>query len=782
MGGPTLRPAAATAVSVAIAAAVWLAWRPGTVAAAIPCWLAGWATTVAVGRFVPVGRWTRAAATLSAVFLAGGVVLVEREAWQRHEHWGELDRVLADRARVLDDPVIAPPVVFGDHEQTFWIYAEGVDEAFADLGEGMAAAESLGRGLFRLRHRPSKTVARFGAFDAVLEIDGRRHERSMTAVGAFEAPGELCSSAGARGALAGDAEAARDGDTRDGHWSDNDARDDGHSDDDARDDAHNDDDANRGSDDARDADARGDDVSGDARSVLSAGGWSAAASRRTDQLLLVDPARRLHRLDVADQPERCAFFGASVAVTHRDLAAVSIVDPSDGEVRRAPIAGPATALTADARGWLVAVAEPQPGLQRIEADGRVGPVEPTAVAADRMVVVGDSVVMASGTTLHRLVASDHGWRERRAALELGRPALALTSAATRVYAAVTDYRPDGSAGPNHHYEPRIVAVDVAGWSVVETVGGLGVWSMFVDDRGIVAASPGAGLIAQSNGAWRTLATLLVPRSIAPRPDGWIAASEADSAFVFSDGHRIELEHPAEELARGVHAFFEATRAGSSCASCHPDGGSDRAMHDIGHGAPSPTLTVEGIAGTGPYLRGASYPTVASLDDVAQTVLGGYERVVPNRGALLEAYVTALPRRAPRTAPAPRRRAPGAAPPPSGRAPPETPPHRDPAPANLDAGVDAFFAASCDRCHRPGAFTNLAQYPAGLIFESARDPAQLLDTPSLLSVGSTAPYLFDGRATTLRAVLVEHNQGQRHGDTAHLSPDQLDALIAFLEAL
>ena len=47
---------------------------------------------------------------------------------------------------------------------------------------------------------------------------------------------------------------------------------------------------------------------------------------------------------------------------------------------------------------------------------------------------------------------------------------------------------------------------------------------------------------------------------------------------------------------------------------------------------------------------------------------------------------------------------------------------------------------------------------------------------------TAPYLHDGRAMTLRDVLVAFNNNDKHGTTAHLSDEELFALEAFLLAL
>ena len=58
----------------------------------------------------------------------------------------------------------------------------------------------------------------------------------------------------------------------------------------------------------------------------------------------------------------------------------------------------------------------------------------------------------------------------------------------------------------------------------------------------------------------------------------------------------------------------------------------------------------------------------------------------------------------------------------------------------------------------------------------------LDTPSLLGLHSSAPYLHDARAKTLEAIFEDHNPDNRHGDTAGLSAQELGALVSFLESL
>jgi hypothetical protein len=164
--------------------------------------------------------------------------------------------------------------------------------------------------------------------------------------------------------------------------------------------------------------------------------------------------------------------------------------------------------------------------------------------------------------------------------------------------------------------------------------------------------------------------------------------------------------------------------------------------------------VRGIFGTAPYLRDGSFAQIEDLDHVAQTLYRGYLRRVRGRAQTLAAYVASLPRKQPA---------------------PEDRPLRD--------GVNAFVRAECPTCHALPAFTNLGQHWArGLFPDRPQDGDDLLDTPSLLSLATSAPYLSDGRARTLTAVLEQHNRENRHGDVARLSAGERLALIAFLESL
>jgi cytochrome c peroxidase len=88
---------------------------------------------------------------------------------------------------------------------------------------------------------------------------------------------------------------------------------------------------------------------------------------------------------------------------------------------------------------------------------------------------------------------------------------------------------------------------------------------------------------------------------------------------------------------------------------------------------------------------------------------------------------------------------------------------------------------CAQCHPPPLFTNLKSYDVGTRgpFDDAADT---FDTPTLIEVWRTAPYLHDGSAATLRDLLTLANQNDRHGKTSHLTADQIRDLCEYLLSL
>ena len=99
----------------------------------------------------------------------------------------------------------------------------------------------------------------------------------------------------------------------------------------------------------------------------------------------------------------------------------------------------------------------------------------------------------------------------------------------------------------------------------------------------------------------------------------------------------------------------------------------------------------------------------------------------------------------------------------------------------ERGKTVFNEAGCAECHPPGLFTDLHSYDVGTrrSFDKTTDK---FDTPTLVEIWRTAPYLHDGSAATVRDVVTTHNPGDQHGVTANLSQQQLDELCEYLLSL
>jgi YVTN family beta-propeller protein len=118
-----------------------------------------------------------------------------------------------------------------------------------------------------------------------------------------------------------------------------------------------------------------------------------------------------------------------------------------------------------------------------------------------------------------------------------------------------------------------------------------------------------------------------------------------------------------------------------------------------------------------------------------------------------------------------------------------------APGKLSAvaerGKQLFFSneVGCAQCHSGPYYTDSSlQKPFKLhdVGTGKDDPSEKMgpayDTPTLLGVYHTPPYLHHGKAKTLHDVLTTCNKGDRHGKTSHLSEQELDDLVEFLKSL
>ncbi|MCH8745721.1 MAG: hypothetical protein IIB31_08750, partial [Chloroflexi bacterium] len=112
------------------------------------------------------------------------------------------------------------------------------------------------------------------------------------------------------------------------------------------------------------------------------------------------------------------------------------------------------------------------------------------------------------------------------------------------------------------------------------------------------------------------------------------------------------------------------------------------------------------------------------------------------------------------------------------------PHRDPdgtLTPDAQVGKLIFEARNCQSCHSGDFFTDVQRHDVGTIQPSSGlgigQPLAGIgfDTPSLIGIWDTPPYLHNGQAATLQDVL----SNPSHGNTSGLTPAETDQLVAYL---
>ncbi len=101
-------------------------------------------------------------------------------------------------------------------------------------------------------------------------------------------------------------------------------------------------------------------------------------------------------------------------------------------------------------------------------------------------------------------------------------------------------------------------------------------------------------------------------------------------------------------------------------------------------------------------------------------------------------------------------------------------------AAAQRGKIIFERAGCAECHPAPLYTDLQHYDIGT--GTGMDTGQSFDTPTLVEVWRTAPYLHDGRAATMLDVFKKHNPKNRHGNTSNLTDEELADLVEFVLSL
>ena len=269
-----------------------------------------------------------------------------------------------------------------------------------------------------------------------------------------------------------------------------------------------------------------------------------------------------------------------------------------------------------------------------------------------------------------------------------------------------------------------------------------------------------------------------PRGISLSPDGrWLAVAHAFSGDVAlwdasssknekDPVARIALGEPTEPdlVRRGEMLFHDATYAFQSwlsCATCHPNEARVDAMNwdllNDGIGNPKNNRSL---------LLSDRTPPMMSLgirETMEEAILKGVyflrRQPKPEETQALAAYLRSLT-----PLPSPHLQADGSL------------------TAEAAHGRELFFSeqTGCASCHNPPLYTSLQTHDVGT--RGPLDQTSAFDTPTLIEVYRTAPYLHDGSAATLHEVLTTHNRDDCHGQTSQLTPQELADLEAFLLSL
>ena len=98
----------------------------------------------------------------------------------------------------------------------------------------------------------------------------------------------------------------------------------------------------------------------------------------------------------------------------------------------------------------------------------------------------------------------------------------------------------------------------------------------------------------------------------------------------------------------------------------------------------------------------------------------------------------------------------------------------------NTGQEIPVANRCVTCHPAPRFTNRQMFDVGT--QGPTDRAAKFDTPALVNLYDSPPYLHDGRAATLEEIWTRFGNENRHGQVTDLTKSQLNDLIEYLRSL
>lgn len=261
--------------------------------------------------------------------------------------------------------------------------------------------------------------------------------------------------------------------------------------------------------------------------------------------------------------------------------------------------------------------------------------------------------------------------------------------------------------------------------------------------------------------------------VANRLDDTISAIDTRTNRV-TQTIRLRGPEKVSALRRGEQTFYSAQYAFQGefgCANCHIDSTFDGLQWDLepdGFGRDIvANRLIEDLRGTEPFKWNGKNPTLAVECGVrTEMYFWRSQNYDDLRLADLVLYIRSLPSRPNRF-----RAANG-----------ELTPAQERGRAIFNRTVDKLGQPipqgnQCAYCHSGPKGTNQKSFDVGT--KKPTDNSGLLDTPQLMSVALTAPYLHDGSAATLEEIWTVYNPHDQHGRTNDLTKDELNDLIEYL---
>ena len=250
-------------------------------------------------------------------------------------------------------------------------------------------------------------------------------------------------------------------------------------------------------------------------------------------------------------------------------------------------------------------------------------------------------------------------------------------------------------------------------------------------------------------------------------DGTAVVQLREPAAIYIPGLKETISLPGESRRDTGHDLFHMSptlnnnaadqgfiSSGSiACASCHPGGGDDARTWSFENIGPRRTQTVRGgISDTAPLHWDGDMRDVGHImSEVFVNRMGGSPQG-PRKARLVQRWVDSVPKLQHAEA-------------------------IDLAAVERGKVIYNDEKVACGSCHNGAKLTNnqFADVGTGKQFQ----------VPTLMGIADRAPFMHDGCAPTLRARFDGSSTcsgGDKHGVTSHLTADQIDDLIAYLETL